>query len=141
MRRLIAALLTLAAACLGWAPTAAASVSSATTAVYTYGNDAAPVWLSARVSERGPPTFAYDYSERSLTVDTTSHGTSTRPQPVTAWAYTTYDHGARSAQLDNGWATTGAAVGVKTGMRVPSVALVAANAAPKALNASSRMAP
>lgn len=108
----------------------AAPISTDAVPAHTYDNDTAPVRLNTSVSERGPPTFAYDYSGRSLAVDTTSHGTSTRPQPVMAQAHTIYDHGARSAQLDNGVATTGTAAGAREAdLRAPSDTMVATNAA------------
>jgi hypothetical protein len=115
-------------------PSATASpISTDAVPAHTYDNDAAPVRLSTSVSERGPPTFAYDYSGRTLAVDTTSHGTSTRPQSVMAGAHTIYDHGARSAQLDNVTATTGTAAGAREAdLRAPSDTMVAANAVPRA---------
>lgn len=51
---------------------------------------------------------------------------------MAARAYTTYDHGARSAQVDNGRATTGTTAGVTTDLRVPSGAMVAAKTGAKA---------
>lgn len=119
----------------------AAPISTDAVPAHTYDSNAAPVQLSTSLSERGPPTFAFDYPGRSLAADTTSQGASTRPQLVTARSCTTYDHGARSAQVDNGRATTSTPADAGAAdLRAPSGAIVAAKAVPETLNFGSRAA-
>ncbi|MBP6997262.1 MAG: hypothetical protein KBB39_14090 [Phycicoccus sp.] len=90
-------------------PAASASVDSFAAAdvpVYNYDGHPVPIDADGVLSGRGPPAITDDRIAYPLPVDAASSAPSSSRQPAATLTGTTYDHVLRSAQRDNGWATT-----------------------------------
>jgi len=109
MTRVTKLVLGLVLAAIGWltVPSGASAVVLAHPAqVYTYDARMSPEWSSLAANERGSPTPTYDYTAAPSVGDHGARGSLGRPQPSSAWAYTTYDDLVRFVQSDSVRATT-----------------------------------